>query len=310
MHSSTETLQRLLPFESHFFDRAGLRLHYLDEGQGDPVVMVHGNPTWCYYYRNLVEALRGTHRCIVPDHIGCGLSDKPDDTRYHYTLESRVDDLEALLDHLQLGEHLTLVVHDWGGMIGLAYACRHPEKIVRLVVMNTSAFRLPASKPFPWPLWLVRNTRFGAFLVRGFNAFCRVASWVCCKRKRLSVEVRDAYCAPYESWADRIATLRFVQDIPLRPGDPSYKIVTNVEESVSQFAKLPMLICWGMKDFVFDHHFLAQWERHFPDADIHRFPDCGHYILEDADTEVIPLIQDFLQRWDRHSCLSNPVDTP
>jgi len=286
----------LYPFDEKFFERNGLRMHYLDEGAGEPVVMVHGNPTWSFYYRNLVLALRGHYRCIVPDHIGCGKSDKPGDDRYSYTLESRMDDLEALLDSLKITSGITLVVHDWGGMIGMAYATRHPERIKRLVILNTSAFRLPQTKMFPWPLWIVRNTPVGAGLVRGFNAFSGIAARVCCTRTPLTPELRAAYTAPYDSWGDRIATLRFVQDIPLRPGDRAFAIVENVERNVGQFAKVPMLICWGLKDFVFDRHFLKLWEDHFPHAEVHRFEDCGHYILEDAKDEVIPLIQAFLAR--------------
>ncbi len=116
----------LYPFRGHFLDLQGIRLHYLDEGRGEPVVMVHGNPTWSFYYRELVKALRDDYRVVVPDHVGCGLSDKPDDDRYDYTLDRRVADLEALLDHLGLTSDLTLVLHDWGGMIGMAYASRHP----------------------------------------------------------------------------------------------------------------------------------------------------------------------------------------
>src|SRR5262249_5861346 len=130
-------LTTLYPFAGQYFLLDGLRYHYLDEGGGEPVVMLHGNPTWSFYYRNLVRALRPTHRVIVPDHIGCGLSDTPDDTCYDYTLASRVADLEALLDHLGLTENLTLVLHDWGGMIGMAFASRHPERIARLVLLNT-----------------------------------------------------------------------------------------------------------------------------------------------------------------------------
>lgn len=285
----------LYPFEGRFLDLDGNRMHYLDEGSGDPVVMVHGNPTWSIYYRNLVQALRGTHRCIVPDHIGCGLSDKPGDDRYDYTLEQRVADLEALLDHLGVTENITLVVHDWGGMIGMAFATRHPERIRRLVVLNTSAFHLPKSKRFPWPLWLTR-TPLGAVLVRGFNAFAATAARVCCTRTRMSRELRRAYCAPYDSWANRIATLRFVQDIPLRPGDRSYETVTEVEENVHKLKGKPLLICWGLKDFVFDAHFLRRWEETFPDAEIRRFEDCGHYILEDAAEEVIGLVRNFIAR--------------
>lgn len=286
----------LYPFQSRFLDLDGLNYHYLDEGAGDPVVMLHGNPTWSFYYRELVTALRPGYRAIVPDHIGCGLSDKPDDTRYEYTLSRRVDDLERLLDHLRIDEDITLVVHDWGGMIGSAFAVRHPERIRRLVVMNTSAFHLPPSKRFPWPLWISRNTPVGALLIRGFNAFSGTAARVCCTRKRLSREVRRAYTEPYNSWQNRIATLRFVQDIPLRPGDRAWDLVSDVEQNIQKLNDRPTLICWGLKDFVFDGHFLKLWEDRFPGAEVHRFEDCGHYILEDASEEVVPLVLDFLQR--------------
>jgi pimeloyl-ACP methyl ester carboxylesterase len=283
----------LLPFQGHYFQRNGLLQHYLDEGTGAPVVMVHGNPTWCIYYRNLVDALRPTHRCIVPDHIGCGFSDKPGDDRYRYTLAQRVDDLEALLDHLEIRENITLVVHDWGGMIGMAYATRHPKRIARLVILNTAAFRLPKSKRLPLSLRIIRNTPLGPLLVRGLNSFARGAAWVGCKRQRMSPALRDQYCAPYNAWDSRIATLRFVQDIPLSPKDPAFAVVAETEENLGLLARVPMLICWGMKDFVFDKHFLAEWERRFPHAAVHRFEDCGHYILEDAE-EIVPLVRTFL----------------
>jgi haloalkane dehalogenase len=285
----------LYPFTGHFFDRDGLRLHYLDEGRGEPVVMLHGNPTWSFYYRNLVRALRDSYRTVVPDHVGCGLSDKPDDARYPYTLEQRVNDLEALIDHLALEEKLTLVLHDWGGMIGMAYAVRHPERIGRLVILNTAAFHLPKAKPLPWSLWLCRDTPLGPFLVRGLNAFCRGAARSCCTRRPMPAEVRRAYLAPYDSWRNRISILRFVQDIPLRPGDRSYDLVTEVQESLHRLQGVPMLICWGENDFVFDGHFLDEWVRRFPAAAMHRFPDAGHYVLEDAADEIIPAVRHFLQ---------------
>src|SRR5262249_16685978 len=151
-------------------------------GEGEPVVMLHGNPTWSFFYRNLVAGLRETHRTIVPDHVGCGLSDKPDDRGYDYTLARRVDDLEALLDHLGLGAGLTLLLHDWGGMIGMAYASRPPDRVRRLVGLNTAAFRLPAGKRLPWSLWLCRKTPLGPLLVRGLGAFSRGAVRFCCRR--------------------------------------------------------------------------------------------------------------------------------
>jgi cis-3-alkyl-4-acyloxetan-2-one decarboxylase len=275
-------------------DRNGLRYHYLDEGSGEPVVMVHGNPTWSFYYRGLVEGLRSSYRTIVPDHIGCGLSDKPDDSRYDYTLESRVADLEALVDHLGLDGGLTLVVHDWGGAIGLAYATRHPERIARLLILNTAAFHLPAAKSFPWPLWACRNTPMSAWLVRGLNAFCRGTARIGCTRKPLTRDVRDAYCAPYDSWQNRIAVHRFVQDIPLRPGDRAYDLVTRTQDGLARLSGVPTWIGWGMKDFVFDHHFLAEWVRRFPGAEVHRFARAGHYVLEDEGDEIVPLVRAFL----------------
>ena len=166
-------------------DRSGLNLHYLDEGQGEPVVMVHGNPTWSFYYRRLVERLSPVYRTVVPDHIGCGYSDKPDDARYAYTLASRVDDLEALLDDLGIDRNVTLVMHDWGGMIGMTYAARHPERIARLVVMNTAAFHMPRAKSLPWALGVCRDTPIGSWLVRGLNAFARGTAVIGCTRKRL-----------------------------------------------------------------------------------------------------------------------------
>ena len=291
----TSPLERFLACHpGRDYDRDGLRLHYLDEGEGEPVVMVHGNPTWSFYFRNLAEALVDRHRVIVPDHIGCGLSDKPDEARYSYTLKSRVDDLEALLDHREVDRGITLVLHDWGGMIGMAFAARHPERIRRLVILNTGAFPLPVAKRFPWALWVCRNTRLGAWLVRSRNAFCRIAARVGCKRRPMPRALRDAYLFPYDSWANRIAVLRFVQDIPLRPGDRGYDIVSDAADKLERFADVPMLIAWGMQDFVFDRHFLDEWTRRFPKAEVLRFPDCGHYILEDAAEEIVPLIQKFL----------------
>jgi len=284
----------LYPFDENWLDLDGHRLHYLDEGESEVVVAVHGNPTWSFYYRDLVKDLRSDFRVVVPDHIGCGLSDKPSDDEYDYTLSRRIDDFAALMDDLGLDD-INLVVHDWGGMIGLAWAVRNPERIKRLVILNTAAFHLPKTKRFPWQLWMVRDTPLGPLMVRGLNAFARGAASFGCTKKKLPKEVRDAYCAPYDSWADRIATLRFVQDVPLRPGERGYDIVTDTAARLDELSNRPVLVCWGDKDFVFDHHFLDEWLQIYPDAEVHRFPDCGHYIIEDASEEIILLIRRFLE---------------
>ena len=287
----------LYPWTGKRFDRgAGVRMHYLDEGAGDPVVMVHGNPTWSFYFRALVRDLARDHRCIVPDHVGCGLSDKPGDDAYAYTLRSRVDDLEALLDHAGVTARVTLVVHDWGGMIGTAWAVRHPERVARIVLLNTAAFRLPAPKAFPGLLRLARDFSVGAWLVQRHNAFARGATVLAATRRKLAPAVAAGLVAPYEAPGDRIATLRFVQDIPLAPGDRAWDTVVATEENLGVLADRPALALWGMKDFVFDRHFLDVWIRTWPRLEVHRFDDAGHYVLEDAADEIVPLVREFLAR--------------
>lgn len=269
-------------------------MHYLDEGPCDapPVLMLHGNPTWSFYYRRLVLAMRGQVRCIVPDHIGCGFSDKPGEGEYGYRLKDRINDLSNLIGHLDLKQPISLVVHDWGGMIGLAWAVRNPERVAKLVVMNTAAFPLPVGKKMPPALSLVRNSSIGAFLVRRFNAFSAIAARVAFK-KPVSREVRRAYTLPYDSPANRIATLKFVQDIPLTENDPGHDILINTAEHLHLLLDKPCLVAWGERDFVFDAPFLNKWQEYFPDAEIHRLPDCGHYVLEDGGQTLIDTIGQF-----------------
>ncbi len=291
----TQVDPRLYPFTSQFVRLGTLQYHYIEEGEGAPVVMLHGNPTWSFYYRKLIRKLSPHFRCLAPDHIGMGFSDKPGDADYRYTLAQRIDDLESFLEAKGIDRDISLIMHDWGGAIGMGYACRHPEAIRNLVILNTAAFRFPESKRFPLVLRLVRS-RIGAFLVRAFNIFAAGASRTAVKRKKLPREVRRAYLAPYDSWENRIAILRFVQDIPLGPKDPGFDQVAEMEAGLPVFRDTPTLMIWGMKDTIFDHHFLAKWIGFLPRAEVHRLDDCGHYVLEDAQEEAGKLILDFLTR--------------
>ena len=291
------------PFTPNRFEpRPGITMSYLDEGprDGEVVVMVHGNPSWSFYWRHLVLGLRDRYRCIVPDHVGMGLSDRPDDgpsaqPGYDYTLQSRVEDLGTLLDSLGLTGPVTLAVHDWGGMIGFGWALQHLPRVKRLVVLNTAAFPLPDVKPMPWQLSMGRDSRLGGWLIRRFNLFARGAAWLGTER-RLPAAVRRGYIAPYQGWDQAISTLRFMQDIPLSEGDRAWPLLQEVARRLPEYADRPAFLGWGLKDFVFDHHFLAGFRKALPRAEVHAFEDAGHYVLEDKHEVLVPAIRDFLDR--------------
>jgi haloalkane dehalogenase len=288
-------LHHLYPFSSRFMEINGLSYHYLDEGRGDPIVMVHGNPTWSFYFRNLIRGLSPDYRVIVPDHMGCGLSDKPTEDQYDFCLSSRIHDLEFLLDRLGLNKPVTLILHDWGGAIGLGYALRHPDRISRIILMNTAAFFPPKGKKLPFRLQILK--RFGALsriAVLGGNLFSR-AALVMAPRKALGRKVKKGLCAPYNSWNNRIATLKFVEDIPLVPSDPSFPLLQWLDNHLHRLSPIPMLILWGMHDFVFDSDYLTEWQRRFPLARIHQYPQAGHYLLEDEPERILTDILNFLK---------------
>ena len=289
------------PFQPKSFVHVnGLRQSYLDEGprDGEVIVMLHGNPSWSFYWRHLVLALRDRYRCIVPDHIGMGLSDKPDDApdaspRYDYTLSSRIADLDALLTHAGATGPVTLAVHDWGGMIGFGWALRNPARIKRLVILNTASFPLPQAKRFPRRLAMGRDCALGGWAIRRFNLFARGAARIG-TRRRLSREVMDAYAGPYQGWKNAISTLRFMQDIPLAPGDRAWPLLEAAAAQLPRYADRPVFLGWGLRDFVFDKHFLDGFARALPQAEQHVFADAGHYVLEDKSEVLVPAIRRFL----------------
>lgn len=288
--NNSGTRDYFYPFSPQKIKINGHALSYLDEGEGPVIVMLHGNPTWSYYYRNLVVLLREKYRVIVPDHMGCGLSDKP--AKYSYRLENHINNVLTLLDKLQISSY-SLVVHDWGGAIGMGVAGRTPTKPESIVVMNSAAFH---SRRIPWRIRVCRARIFGDILIRGFNAFAGAAVHMAVSRK-MDPETARGYLAPYDSWANRIATLRFVQDIPLSAQDPSWETLGRIEDSLPLFRDIPLLLLWGGRDFCFTRAFYDEWLERFPQAESRFFPQAGHYVLEDAFEEIKPLVAAFFNRY-------------
>lgn len=285
------SVRELYPFSPHNFALPdGARLRYLDEGPRDaPVVlMVHGNPSWSFLYRSLVLELRDRFRCIVPDHLGCGLSDKPQDYDYH--LGAHIENLGRLVDHLGIAR-AHLAVHDWGGPIGLGMARRRPGFIDRLILFNTGAF---PSTHIPKRIAVCRLPWIGALLVRGLNGFSGAAVRMAVE-KPLSRGAREAYLWPHRSWADRIAVREFVRDIPLGPGHRTQSEMEAIASSLEGLRPRPTLIVWGGKDWCFDDAFLGEFRRRLPEAKVVRLADAGHWLLEDEPDTVAHEVTDFLK---------------
>ena len=293
------------PFAPQRVEVGGHTMSYVDarpEGgeRAAPVLLVHGNPTWSFYWRRLLTALPAAgRRAVAPDHVGMGLSDKPAATEYPHTLARRVADLDEFVDAVLGDGPLSLVVHDWGGPIGLAWAVEHAERIERLVVLNSAAFPLPADHALPWTLRAARLPWLGETLVTRFNAFALGALVLgsgrpLLDRPWLDATARRGLLAPYDSPAHRVAVHAFVRDIPVGPQDPAHPVLVRLAERLGFLADVPTTVCWGMKDPVFDADILGHLLAALPHADVHRFPDAGHYVLEDAAEQIVPIVVDAL----------------
>ena len=272
-----------------------LNLSYVDEGDKNskPVMMVHGNPTWSFFYRNLIKMLKDNHRVIVPDHIGCGLSDKPQD--YDYTLKNHVDNVTTLFESEVLpilkdkNMKMDLIVHDWGGAIGMGLATRYPDFIDKIVIMNTAAF---TDINIPARISICKLPVVGEKLVRHFNAFAWPATFMAVE-KPLSKAIKKGFLLPYNDYNNRIATARFVKDIPMKEDHPTWNTLKDIENKLDTL-KGEKLLLWGAKDFCFSPHFYERWCQIYPKAKKHFIASAGHYLLEDAPEETQREIKAFL----------------
>lgn len=282
----SEEFKILYPFKSQYIQLENNSLHYIDEGTGPVMLMVHGNPTWSFYYRDLIKHYSKTHRVIAVDNIGCGLSDKPQD--YEYTLENHIQNLVSIVKYLDL-KNITLFVHDWGGAIGFGLATRMPELISRAVIFNTAAFHIDR---IPFSINLCKNKMFGEYIVRKFNAFAWPATFMT-TTKKLPRFVKKGYLAPYDNFANRIAISRFVEDIPMQNSHPTFSTLKNIEDNLKN-CHFPKIIIWGGKDFCFNDLFYKKWKNIYPNDEFHYVEDAGHYVVEDAKDFIIEKVNNFV----------------
>ena len=290
MSMNDEIWRKEYPFESNHLDLDGHKYHYIDEGEGTPILFVHGNPTWSFAFRKLVAGLSDDYRCIAVDHIGCGLSDKPQN--YEYRLARHIDNLCQLIEELEL-DNITLAAHDWGGAIGMGAAVRMAARISKIVLMNTAAF---PSNFIPKRIAACRIPILGAIGVRGFNAFAGAAiTQAIADKKTWTLASKAGYLAPYNTWANRVAVHRFVQDIPMNSKHASYDTLQNIADHLDLFNDTPIKLIWGMQDWCFNPDFLRRFQQIWPHAEAVELDHASHYLFEDDPERLINEIRKLVE---------------
>jgi pimeloyl-ACP methyl ester carboxylesterase len=321
--AASEDWRQHYPFESRWHE-PGVgcgRMHYLDEGPlnsagvsdaalnvggvshadgllngrsatesplTESLLFVHGNPTWSFHWRRLVAALRNRYRCVAPDHIGCGLSDKP---QQFFTLNDHIENLSELIETLQL-DRVTLIAQDWGGAIGLGAMLQMPHRLQRIVLFNTGAF---PPRYIPWRIRACRVPVIGRIAVQGANAFSRCAlRMTLAQQAELDPAVTAGYLAPYDSWANRRAVYGFVRDIPQQPRSETWKRLASIERQLPSLADRQVLLIWGMRDWCFQPDCLERFIEAWPQSEVHRLAGVGHWVVEDAPEESLALVERFL----------------
>ena len=271
------------PFKSHTFSTPHGDMHYVDEGAGEPIVFVPGNPSWSFESRNMIKALSGQYRCIAVDHLGFGLSDKPLD--FSYLPQDHAKNLEALLGSLDL-ERITFVVGDWGGPIGISYAIQHPEKVKSIIVTNT------------W-LWSVRNDLYyqgysafmggpiGRWLIKRQNFFAQtVVRMAFGDKSKLTPHIHKHYLEQCPNPEERKGNWVF----PAQVVGASDWLASLWDRRLVLTDKIA-IIAWGDKDIAFREKERQTWVKAFPKARVMRFPNSGHFIPEENPLELAEAIR-------------------
>lgn len=275
------------PFASHWLERNGAHMHYVDEGSGAPVLLLHGNPTWSYLYRNVIKALCSEARCIAPDYPGFGFSGHS--PGYGYTPREHAQWVNALIDHLNL-KHIVLVCQDWGGPIGLSIATQRSQDFAGLVILNTwcwrpnlrsTIFSLMMGSRFPGR-WLQLTRNFFANTVVPNSIF---------HKENVTAVLRKAYTDPFPTEASRIGTWVFPREIR-----QSADWLAETEANLHRLRAKPTTLVWAMKDPAFGNPaYLARWQKAFPQAQVEKLDDASHYLQEDRPDRIVEGIRAVLR---------------
>ena len=273
--------EELYPFESHYADLDGASVHYLDEGAGPPLLLLHGNPTWSFLYRELIRGLCDRYRCIAPDHPGFGLS-RPA-PGYRYTPAEHAAVLEKLVEQLEL-TGVTMMVQDWGGPIGFAVATRHPDRFSAFVIGNTWAW--PKADPGTQLFSRLLGGPIGGYLIQQRNVFVEKIIPGNVKRHKLAPEVMNAYRGPFPTPDSRRPMHVFPREIL-----HSRPFLAEIERGLAKLRDRPALLVWPTKDIAFREPERKRWEQVFPNHRSVILEGAGHYIQEDAPEEIVSAIR-------------------
>jgi haloalkane dehalogenase len=273
--------QALYPFDSHQAEIDGATVNYVDEGSGPPLLLMHGNPTWSFLYRDIITGLRDSYRCIAPDYPGFGLSRAG--PGYGYTAAEHAGVVEKLVLQLDLTD-VTMMVQDWGGPVGFAVATRHPDRFTAFVIGNTWAW--PKSDPGTQIFSRLLGGPIGGYLILQRNFFVEKIVPGNVKLKKLPPEVMDAYRGPFPTPESR----RPVHVLP-REILAARPLLAEIEHGLPQLSDRPALIVWPTKDVAFKAPERKRWEQVFPNHRTVMLEGAGHYIQEAAAEEIVGAIR-------------------
>jgi pimeloyl-ACP methyl ester carboxylesterase len=287
-----ETFEGSFPFKPNFKEINGFQMHYVDEGSGEPIVCVHGMPTWSYLYRNFIKVLSKKYRVIAPDQMGFGKSDVPQDKPYK--LEQHVDNLTKLLLGLDLND-ITFIFQDWGGPVVFGFAVDHPEKVKRLVIMNT-AIGILKEKNKLWYHDLEERGIYEQYLSNLKENMPKLFKTSIYNEEKKTSLMLKAYTTPFPNKESCIGALAWPKDIPNGNSHPSAKKMIHIKDNLHVLADKPKILIWGLKDPVFPESVIDWWNKVYPGIETHKLENASHFLQEDAPDEIIALIKNFLEK--------------